>query len=79
MDLTLNIKLYHTKKLFEVNPHDIRKNITLKNGSPLFKIFDPKHGHVEFFQNLREHVPVGYSGFYYHFLFNFSWRFFTYT
>ena len=36
-------------------------------------------GHVEFFQNLREHVPVGYSGFYHHFLFNFSWRFFTYT
>ena len=26
MDLTLNIKVYHTKKQFEVNLHDIRKN-----------------------------------------------------
>ena len=26
MDLTLNIKEHHTKKLFEVNLHDIRKN-----------------------------------------------------
>ena len=26
MDLTLNVKLYHTKKLFEVNLHDIRRN-----------------------------------------------------
>ena len=26
MDLTLNIKLYHTKKLLEVDLRDIRKN-----------------------------------------------------
>ena len=26
MDLTLNIKVYNTKKLLEVNLHDIRKN-----------------------------------------------------
>ena len=28
MDITLNIKVYHTKKLFEVNLHDVRKNTT---------------------------------------------------
>ena len=26
MEFTLNIKAYHTKKLLEVNLHDIRKN-----------------------------------------------------
>ena len=26
MDLTLNIKIYHTKELLEVDLHDIRKN-----------------------------------------------------
>ena len=39
MDLTLNIKVYHTKKLLEVNLHDVRKkykpNFT-KNRNPFF-------------------------------------------
>ena len=44
-----------------------------KNGSPLlFEIFDPKHGHVEFLQNLCDDVPLGYRIFYHHLLLTFD-------
>ena len=62
MDLTIKIKTYHTKKRLEVKLHDIRKNtnpISQKNGSRLFEMLDLKYGHVEFFQNLLDNVPLG--------------------
>ena len=48
------------------------------NWRPLLDIFDPKHGHVEFFQNLLDNLSVGYRIFYHHFLFNFWSRLITY-
>ena len=71
MVLTLNLKVYQIKNVLEIDLHDIRKNT-----NPLFKIFDPKYGHVEFFQNLLVKVPVASRIFYHHFWFNFLWRFF---
>ena len=53
--------IYHTKKLLEVNLHDIRKNtnpICRKFEVHVFQLFDFKHGHIEIFQNLLDKVPL---------------------
>ena len=53
MDLTLNIKVYHTKKLFEVNLHDIKKIQTRfqkKTEVPFSRYLTPNMAMSSFFK-----------------------------
>ena len=74
MNLTLIIKVYNHKKLLDVNLHGMRKNtnpIWQKTDVHFSRYLTPNMAMSNFFQNILDNVPLGYRGFYHHFLFNF--------